>query len=81
MKKSIDIGDIIIIEKLEYIGNYGGSRCRPEFARIRQAWRVDDINNQGRIKAHDSHGRRCYIHALDRPPCYPYIVKLARGGK
>lgn len=71
----IENGDIIIIENLEYTGDHGGSRWKPEFTRIRHAWRVDDINNQGRIIAHDMHGKVQYIHALDRPPCYPYIIR------
>ena len=77
---NINIGNIIIIENLEYVGDYGGSRWKPEFSRIRRAWKVDDINNQGRIIAHDKNGKTRYIHALDRPPCYPYIVRVA-GGK
>ena len=73
----INNGDIIIIENLEYIQDYGGSRWKPEFVRVRHAWKVDDINNQGRIIAHDSNGKQRYIHALDRPPCYPYIVRVS----
>ena len=65
---TINFGDIIIVENLVWEQDH--------FHRVRNAWKVDDINNQGKIHAHDAHGKRKLIHALDRPPCYPYIVKV-----
>lgn len=81
MRKAINNGDIIIVSNLEYIGDYDKRGYKPEFTRTLRAWIVDDIGNNGTIHAHDIHGKRKMIHALDKPPCYPYIVRVvpARG--
>lgn len=78
---SINPGDIIIIENMEPGRSYSGKVWSNQFLLVRHAWRVDDITNGGKITAHDFHGKRKMIHALDKPPCYPYIVRVvpARG--
>lgn len=77
----IEKGDIIIIENMEPGRGYSGNVWSNHFMLARHAWRVDDITNGGKITAHDIHGKRKMIHALDKPPCYPYIVRVvqARG--
>ena len=77
----IEQGDIIIIENMEPGRSYSGKVWSNQFLLARHAWRVDDITNGGKITAHDIHGKRKMIHALDKPPCYPYIVRVvpARG--
>ena len=74
--KAIEIGDILIIENPDFGRDYSGKVWYNNFLRCRHAWRVDDINNNGTIKAHDIHGKRHFIHALDRDKCYPRIVKV-----
>ena len=75
MKRGIEIGDIIIVDCQEFVETdiFGNG----EFVYTREAWRVDDVTNNGRIKAHDRNGNRRGIHALDnRPPYYPRLVKV-----
>ena len=76
MRKAINNGDIIIVSNLEYIGNYDKCGYKPEFTRALRAWKVDDIRNNGTIHAHDKHGKRKIIHALDKYPCTAYIVRV-----
>ena len=72
----VNIGDILIIENSEYTDDYTGNDWKNHFVLRRHAWRVDDITNGGRIAAHDFHGNKRTLHALDKPPCYPYIVRV-----
>lgn len=73
---TINIGDILIIENMEFGREYSGTNWSNNFLLIRHAWRVDDITNSGKIHAHDIHGNRRGIHALDTKNCYPKIVKV-----
>lgn len=77
----INTGDIIIIESKDFCRDYSGNVWSNNFLKLRHAWRVDDITNNGKITAHDMHGKRKTIHALDRPPCFPYIVKVISAKK
>lgn len=67
---AIDPGDIIIVTTLEEV--------QDDFQKLHRAWRVDDISNNGKILAHDFRGKKKMLHALDRPPCYPYIVRVVK---
>lgn len=77
---TINIGDIIIVESFDFGRDYSGNVWANNFLRLRHAWRVDDISNNGSIKAHDIHGKFKRIHALDKPPHYPYIVRVIQKG-
>lgn len=69
----INDGDIIIVEQQVFDRSLSDSKHI--FLRLRFAWRVDSITNNGSIKAHDHKGQRHYIHAMDKPGHVAYIVK------
>ena len=78
---SINIGDIIIVEKLEFVKSHTQQAWKltnnNEWSKVRRAWRVDDITNNGKIKAHDGYGKKnLLIHAMDKAPCTHYIVRV-----
>ena len=72
----INENDVIIVKTSEYQRQYGNSSYKSEFSHCLRAWRVDSITNNGKINAHDLHGRKKLIHALDKYPCYPHIVRV-----
>lgn len=76
---NIETGNIIIVSELQYSGDYTQNRHDPyikrEFTRVFNAYRVDDISNNGKIKCHNRQRKARYIHALDSAPA-PYIKRV-----